>query len=157
MKGNQQLIDSLNSLLSDELSAVNQYFVHAEMMANWGYEKLHEKFEKRSIDEMKHAEILIGRILFLEGIPIVSNIHDINIGSDIVKQLEKDHFAEVGAIKAYNDAIVLAAQVKDHATKEILDKILSDEDRHIDEIEELQDQIAHMGVQIFLSVQTEDK
>lgn len=156
MKGNQQLIDTLNSLLSDELSAINQYFVHAEMMSNWGYVKLHEKFEKRSIDEMKHAEILIARILFLEGTPIVSNIHDINIGSDIVKQLEKDHFAEVGAIKAYNDAILLAAQVKDNATKEILEHILVDEDRHIDEIEELQDQVTQMGVQIFLSVQTSE-
>ena len=153
MKGNEKLIGVLNSLLSDELSATNQYIVHSEMNANWGYDKLHEYFEKRAIDEMKHAEKLIARILFLEGIPIVSNLHDINIGSDAVKQLEHDHFAEEGAIKAYNEAILLAGEVKDFATREILESILNDEDRHIDEIEELQDQISHMTLPLFLTTQ----
>jgi bacterioferritin len=155
MKGNQELIGTLNSLLSDELSAINQYMVHSEMSANWGYKKLHKYFEKRAIDEMKHAEKLIGRILFLEGLPTVSKLHDIKIGSDAVKQLENDHFAEEGAIKAYNTAIALAGDVKDFATQEVLKEILEDEDRHIDEIEELQDQISHMALPLFLSTQVE--
>lgn len=151
MKGNPELIKTLNSLLSDELSAINQYFVHAEMNENWGYTKLKENFEKRSIEEMRHAETLIGRILFLEGIPIVSNLHDIKIGKDATLQLANDHAAELDAIKAYNAAIVQAGEVKDYATREILEKILQDEDRHIDEIEELQDQIDHMTLPLFLT------
>ena len=153
MKGNPQLIETLNLLLSDELSAINQYIVHSEMCANWGYEKLHSRFEKRAIDEMKHAEKLISRILFLEGIPIVSNLKPIHIGADIVKQLENDRVAEEGAIAAYNAAIKLAGEVNDFATREILEEILNDEDEHIDKIEELQDQISHMTLPIFLTTQ----
>jgi len=153
MKGNTALIATLNSLLSDELSATNQYIVHSEMNANWGYKKLHEYFEKRAIDEMKHAEKLIARILFLEGLPTVSKLHDIKIGSDHNKQLEYDHKSELEAITAYNAAIVLAGEVKDFATREILEKILNDEDRHLDEIEELQDQISQMGLPLFLTTQ----
>lgn len=153
MKGNSQLIETLNSLLADELSAINQYIVHSEMCANWGYEKLHARFEKRAIDEMKHAEKLIARILFLEGIPIVSNLKPIHIGSDVVKQLENDHIAEEGAIAAYNAAIKLAGEVNDFATRELLEDILKDEDDHIDKIEELQDQVSHMTLPIFLTTQ----
>jgi bacterioferritin len=153
MKGNQELIETLNSLLADELSAINQYMVHSEMSASWGYEKLHKHFEKRAIDEMKHAEKLIGRILFLEGLPIVTILHSIKIGSDASKQLANDHFAEAGAIKAYNEAILFAGNVKDFATREVLEGILKDEDRHIDEIEELRDQISHMTLPIFLTTQ----
>ncbi len=153
MKGNQKLIEKLNSLLSDELTAINQYIVHAEMNSSWGYKKLHEHFEKRAINEMKHAEKLIERILFLEGIPIVSNLNKINIGPDISKQLDNDHSAEAEAIKSYNDGIKLAGELNDFATREILEKILNDEDEHIDKIEELQDQIKQMSQQIFLSTQ----
>jgi bacterioferritin len=153
MKGNQKLIETLNALLADELTAINQYMVHSEMCANWGYEKLHEHFEKRAIVEMKHAEKLIGRILFFEGIPIVSNLKEIHIGSDIPKQLANDHAAEEGAIAAYNAAIRLAGEVNDFATREVLEHILNDEDRHIDEIEELQDQISHMTLPVFLATQ----
>jgi len=153
MKGNQKLIEVLNSLLADELSAINQYMVHSEMCANWGYEKLHERVEKRAIEEMKHAEKLIARILFLEGIPVVSHLKDIHIGSDIEKQLAHDHAAEKGAVEAYNEAIILAGEVRDFATREVLEHILSDEDQHIDSIEELQDQIGHMSLPIFLTTQ----
>lgn len=153
MKGNPQLIECLNSLLADELTAINQYIVHSEMCANWGYEKLHARFEKRAIDEMKHAEKLIARILFLEGIPVVSNLKPIYIGSDVIKQLENDHAAEEEAIAAYNAAINLAGSVNDFATREILEHILNDEDEHIDKIEELQDQISHMTLPIFLTTQ----
>lgn len=153
MKGDPQLIAALNSLLADELSAINQYIVHSEMCADWGYEKLHSLFEKRAIDEMKHAEKLIGRILFLEGLPIVSNLNQIHIGGNVANQLENDHTAEEGAIAAYNAAIKLAGDVNDFATREILEEILNDEDEHIDKIEELQDQISHMTLPIFLTTQ----
>ena len=153
MKGNTQLIATLNALLADELTAVNQYMVHSEMCANWGYEKLHKHFEKRAIDEMKHAEKLIGRILFLEGMPVVSKLNPIHIGAEIPKMLHSDHEAEMGAIKSYNKAIELAGKVADFATRELLEKILKDEDAHIDGIEELQDQIGHMTLPIFLTTQ----
>jgi bacterioferritin len=153
MKGNPKLIATLNDLLADELTAINQYMVHSEMAHNWGYEKLHQHFEKRAIDEMKHAEQLIGRILFLEGSPTVSKYNKMSIGADVPKQLAGDRGLEMGAIKSYNEAIVLAGEVKDYATRQVLEKILQDEDRHIDQIEELQDQIQQMTLQIFLTTQ----
>jgi len=143
----------MNDLLADELTAINQYMVHSEMAEAWGYKKLHEAFEKRAIDEMKHAETLIGRILFLEGIPTVSKLNKMMIGADVPKQLAGDRGLEMMAIKAYNEAIVLAGEVKDFATRQILEKILGDEDKHIDQIEELQDQIQQMTLPIFLSHQ----
>jgi len=156
MKGNAKLIETMNSLLADELTAINQYMVHSEMCDNWGYEKLHKHFEKRAIDEMKHAEMLIGRILFLEGTPVVSSLRKITIGADVSKQLASDQAAETDAIKAYNDAIKLAGEAGDFATREILEKILNDEDRHMDGIEELQDQIGHMTLPIFLTTQVKE-
>jgi bacterioferritin len=143
----------MNSLLADELTAINQYMVHAEMSDNWGYEKLHKSVEKRSIDEMKHAEKLIARILFLEGIPIVSNLKTMHIGAEIPKQINNDHALEMDAVKAYNAAIMLAGEVGDFATRDLLESILKDEDRHIDEIEAMTDQISQMTLQVFLSTQ----
>ncbi len=156
MKGEKKIIETLNSLLADELTAINQYMVHSEMCANWGYEKLHKHFEKRAIDEMRHAEKLIGRILFLEGLPVVSRLKKISIGKDVSEQLKFDHLAEEDAIRAYNDAIVLCGELKDFATREVLEKILNDEDQHIDKIEELQDQISQMGAGIFLTTQVKE-
>jgi len=153
MKGNQKLIETLNSLLADELTAISQYMVHSEMSNSWGYEKLHKHFEKRAIDEMKHAEKLIGRILFLEGVPVVSNLRKMSIGAEIPDQLRNDHGLELGAVKAYNDAIVLSGEVGDFATRDLLQHILEDEDKHIDGIEELTDQINQMTLPIFLSTQ----
>jgi bacterioferritin len=153
VKGSAKLIETLNGLLADELTAINQYIVHSEMCANWGYEKLHNRFEKRAIMEMKHAEQLIARILFLEGQPIVSKLNNIKIGSDVAKMLEHDHAAEEIAIAGYNAAIKVAGDANDFATREIFEHILSDEDGHIDEIEELQDQVSQMTLPIFLSSQ----
>lgn len=153
MKGNEKLLAALNGLLADELTAINQYMVHSEMCDDWGYEKLHKHFEKRAIDEMKHAEKLIGRILFLEGIPIVSSLNKISIGATVPKQLDNDHAAELGAIKAYNEAIVLAGEVKDYATRDVLQSILNDEDAHMDDIEALQSKIEQMTLQVFLTTQ----
>ena len=151
MKGNEKLLKTLNALLADELAAINQYMVHAEMCESWGYSKLHELIQARAITEMKHGEKLIGRILFLEGKPVVSKLSNIDIGDDVPKMMAFDLAAEMRAIKAYNAAIKLATDVGDNATKEILDGILGDEDGHVDEIEEQRDQIEQMGIAIYLS------
>jgi bacterioferritin len=153
MKGDAKVLEVLNSLLADELTAVNQYIVHSEMCDNWGYDKLHKTIEKRAIDEMKHAEKLIGRILFLDGVPIVSKLNDIHIGADVPKMFGNDHIAEADAIKNYNAGIVVCGEARDYATREILEAILKDEDAHIDGIEVVQDEIGQMGPQVFLSTQ----
>lgn len=156
MKSDPKILKTLNSLLADELTAINQYMVHSEMCDDWGYEGLHKHFEKRAIDEMKHAEKLIGRILFLEGLPTVSLLKKISIGATVDKQLASDHAAEEGAILAYNEAIALASEVKDAATRDFLQGILNDEDAHIDGIESLQSQIEQMTLPTFLTTQVED-
>ena len=154
MKGNEKLIKKLDELLADELTAINQYMVHSEMCAAWGYGRLHESIEKRAVQEMKHAEKLIGRILFLEGKPTVSKLNPLNIGADVPKQIEFDLAAETQAVKNYNEAIHLANDVGDAATKTLLENILKDEDAHVDWLEEQLDQIAQMSVGIYLSAQT---
>ncbi|XUX00606.1 MAG: bacterioferritin [Dehalogenimonas sp.] len=155
MKGDTQLIATLNSLLADELTATNQYMVHAEMCENWGFDKLHKAIQKRAITEMKHAEKLIARILFLEGIPIVSEYRKMTIGADVPKMFANDLVLENGAVKSYNAAVKLARDVADNATRDILQAILDDEDGHVDEIETTQDQIGQMGIQVFLSTRIE--
>jgi len=156
MKGNEKLIQKLDQLLADELTAINQYMVHSEMCAGWGYDGLHKSIEKRAIQEMKHAEKLIGRILFLEGTPTVSKLNPIHIGADVPKQIEADTVAEMDAIRAYNEAIHLADEVGDGATRALLQSILGDEDAHLDWLEEQRDQIAQMGLPVYLSTQTEE-
>jgi bacterioferritin len=155
MKGNDKVIALLNELLSDELTAINQYMVHSEMCADWRYEKLHEAAEKRAIQEMKHAESLIGRILFLEGIPIVSNLKAIHIGATVDAQHRNDAEAEVGAIKAYNDGIKLTTEVGDNGTREMLEDILEDEEEHLDWLEAQLEQINQMGFQNYLVEQVD--
>jgi bacterioferritin len=153
MKGDANVLNELNALLSEELAAVNQYMVHAEMADNWGYERLDKMIQGRAIDEMKHAEKLIYRILFLEGIPIVSNLAAIHIGSDVPKMFSNDHQAELDAIAHYNRAIVVAGDAKDFATREVLEDILEQEDGHIDVIEANLDEMTQMGVQLYLAEQ----
>ena len=153
MKGSPKVIKVLNSLLASELTAVSQYIVHSEICENWGYEKLGGVIQKRAVEEMKHAEKLIARILFLEGIPIVSELGKMHIHADVPKMFASDHDAEDGAIKDYNEAIAVCGEAKDFATREILEHILTDEDRHIDDIEAVTDQIGQMGIQVFLSTQ----
>jgi bacterioferritin len=154
MKGDPKVIETLNTLLARELTVVNQYMVHAEMCDNWGYDKLHEDIQKRAKTEMKHAESLIGRIIFLEGVPVVSELERIHIGADVPKMFANDHEAELDAVIRYNAGIVICGESKDFATREILEHILNEEDNHVDSIEEVQDQIAQMGLQVFLSTQT---
>jgi len=151
MKGKPEIIDKLNFLLADELTAVNQYFVHAEECGDWGYEVLHESIEKRSIGEMKHAEKLISRILFLEGTPVVDKLNKMHIADSVPVMLENDKNAEVEAIKNYNEAIKLASELLDNGTKELLDSILKDEESHLDYIEEQLDQIEQMGLEHYLT------
>lgn len=153
MKGNSKVLAALNDLLADELTAINQYVVHAEMDENWGYGKLKKLVGARSITEMKHAEKLIERILFLEGTPVVSKLNVIRIGADVPKQLTHDLVAEMIAVKNYNSAIKVAMEAGDNATKEMLEAILKDEDGHVNQIEEKMDQIKQMGIQNFLAIQ----
>lgn len=150
MKGNEKVIESLNARLAEELTAINQYFVHAEMCENWGYERLHSMIRKRSIDEMKHAEKLIARILFLDGKPIVSNLNKMNIGKEVSEFHANDHSAEEDAIRSYNESIRLAMELGDNGSRELLESILKDEEEHIDLIEAQLDQIKQMGVQNYL-------
>jgi len=154
MKGNENLIVVLNELLADELTAINQYMVHSEMCADWRYEKLHEAAEARAIQEMKHAEKLIARILFLEGKPNVSNLKRIHIGNDVKEQLINDRMAEQEAVVAYNKGIQLAVEVADNGSRELLESILKDEEDHLDWLEGQLEQIKQMGIQNYLVEQT---
>jgi len=151
MKGKPEIIEKLNYLLADELTAVNQYFVHAEECGDWGYEALHESIEKRSIGEMKHAEKLISRILFLGGTPVVDKLNKIQIADTVPGMLENDKKAEEDAIMDYNKAIKLASDLLDNGTKELLDGILKDEEAHLDYIEAQLEQIEQMGLEQYLT------
>lgn len=156
MKGDEQLITTLNELLADELTAINQYIVHSEMCANWGYSQLHDVNEKRAIDEMRHAEKLIERLLYLEGRPVVSVLNPIHIGGEVAEQLQRDLEAEMGAVRSYNAAIRQAVEAADNGTRAILESILHDEEEHIDWLEAQLDQIQQMGAPNYLSMQLED-
>lgn len=155
MKGNDRVIETLNDLLADELSAINQYIVHSSMCEDWGYGELHDRIEKRAITEMKHAESLIERILFLDGKPVVSKLNKISIGAHVEAQIANDLAAEVEAVKAYNGGIRLAVEASDNGTRELLESILSDEEDHVDWLEAQRDQITHMGIQNYLVEQVD--
>ena len=153
MKGDTKVIECLNGLLANELTAISQYMVEAEMCENWGLNKLAEMEEKRAITEMKHAEAIIARILFLEGRPVVNKLNEIRIGEDVPKQFENDLASEMVAVRGYNAGIKLCTEVGDNATKEMLEGILKDEDAHVDQIEEQQDRVSKMGLQVYLGTQ----
>ena len=150
MKGNEKIIEHLNMRLAEELAAINQYMVHAEMCDNWKYKRLDETIQKPAITEMKHAEKLIARILFLEGIPVVSSLTKISIGAEVPKMHESDHGAEEVAVRGYNTTIRMAVEAGDNGTRELLQSILREEEDHIDWIEAQLDQIKQMGVQNYL-------
>ena len=150
MKGNDKIIKKLNALLADELTAIGQYIVHSEMCANWGYSKLHDAIKKRAIGEMKHAERLIERILFLEGTPDVSGMQKVVIGSDVEQQFKNDCDAEVEANKAYNDSIRLCYELKDNGTMELLQSNLKDEEEHLDWLETQLSLIKQIGNKNYL-------
>ena len=150
MKGNEKVIATLNVLLADELTAINQYIVHSEMCANWGYGKLHDAIEARAITEMRHAEKLIERLLFLEGRPIVSKRNDLHIGATVVDQFRDDEAAEAAAVTLYNEAVQQASELRDNGTRVILEGILHDEEEHLDWLETQLDQIQQMGLAQYL-------
>jgi len=150
MKGNEKVITILNAFLADELTAISQYMVHSEMCADWDYKKLHEAVEKRAIEEMKHAEKLIGRILFLEGKPVVSKLNPMSIGATVEEQLKNDADAETGAIKAYNEGIKICMEVGDSGSRELIEDNVEDEEEHLDWLEAQLDQIKQMGLQNYL-------
>jgi len=153
VKGEARIINSLNDRLREELTAINQYMVHSEMCASWGYERLHQAIEKQAVQEMHHAESLIGRILFLEGLPVVSKLDQIRIGKNVKEIVLNDLNAEQDAVKAYNESIKLAVQLGDNATRDLLAKILQEEEGHVDWAERQRDQIAQMGLEGYLSNQ----
>jgi bacterioferritin len=155
MKGNDKILAALNNLLSDELTAISQYMVHSEMCDNWQYAKLHKAVEERAITEMKHAEKLIARILFLDGTPIVSNLKKINVGADIEAQFANDLEAELGAVKGYNEGIRLAYDLGDNGSRELMDSILTDEEEHVDWLEAQIGQVKLMGLQAYLVEQVD--
>ena len=153
MKGNEKVIAMLNTQLADELTAISQYMVHSEICANWGFEKLHEAIEKQAIDEMKHAESLIGRILFLEGSPTVSKLHKIKIGRTVEEIVSIDEDDELDAVKAYNDSIAACEAAGDNGSADMLRKILQDEERHVEWGETQRELIKQMGLQNYLATQ----
>lgn len=155
MKGNEKMITALNALLADELTAINQYMVHSEMCENWGYNKLHKAIRAQSIDEMKHAEWLIERILFLEGSPAVSKLNQMRIGKTVLDMVTNDQDAEKQGIDAYNAAIKLGHEIGDEGSVELLTKILKMEEGHIDWAEMQRTQIDQMGIEKYLANQTE--
>jgi bacterioferritin len=155
MKGNDKLITTLNQLLADELTAISQYMVHAEMCDSWGYAKLHKAIEKQAYDEMHHAEWLIQRILFLEGTPVVSKLNPMRIGKSVQEIIGNDQNAEVDAIHSYNAAIGLAHEVADQASVDLLTTILKMEEGHVDWGESQRSQVEQMGLQNYLARQTE--
>ena len=155
MKGAQKVIEVLNSLLADELTAISQYMVHAEMCENWGYGKLHTAIRKQAMDEMHHAEWLIERIIFFEGAPTVSKLNAINIGKTVSEMINNDNNDELDAVHAYNDAIKLAREVEDQGTVDLLSKILIMEEDHVDWAEIQHAQIKQMGMENYLVNQTD--
>jgi bacterioferritin len=153
MKGDVKVIAELNARLAEELTAINQYFVHAEMCEDWHYGRLAEAIKKRSITEMKHAEKLIERILYLDGRPIVSQLNEMHIGASVPDMHKNDLAAEHGAVLVYNESIRIAVEAKDEGTKELLDAILTDEEDHVDWLEAQLTQIEQMGLEIYLAEQ----
>ncbi len=153
MKGSKEILTTLNQLLAEELTAISQYMVHSEMCDNWGYAKLHKAIEKQAIEEMKHAEWLIGRILYLEGTPVVSRLNKIKIGADVSAMLANDSLGEQTAVQLYNKAIQQARECVDGGTAELLTKILLMEEAHGDWLDQQHAIIGQVGLQVYLGKQ----
>lgn len=156
MKGNPKIIDALNAGLTIELTAINQYFCQAKMCKNWGLSRLAAKHYEESIGEMKHAEKLIDRILFLEGVPEIARYDVIRVGTDVKEQLENDLALESKGVKAYNEGVALAAQLSDNGTRELLEGILVESEEHVDWLETQLGLIDQVGLQLYLQHQIGD-
>jgi len=153
MKGSAKVLDVLNDILTAELTAINQYFIHARMCDNWGYERLCHKIREESIDEMKHADELIKRILFLEGVPNVQRYNKISIGETVKEQLELDLQMEYGAVERFRDGIALCRAEKDESSAEMLEDMLVSEERHVDWIETQLELVRQVGLENYLTEQ----
>ena len=153
MRGNAQVIKQLNLALREELTAINQYFLHAEMCHNWGYHGLGDFIRKQSIDEMKHAEELIERILFLDATPAMEYM-ELKVGTNVKNQLEADLQLETNAVAMYNKAVQISRDAGDDQSRELFSKLLKDEEEHVDWLEAQLHQIKEMGYERYLSNQT---
>jgi bacterioferritin len=153
MQGSPKVLAALNEALKEELTAINQYFLHGEMCENWHYSKLADHIRKESIDEMRHAEALIERILFLDGIPIMTEAMQLTIGSNVQAQLESDLKLEINAVAMYNRFVQLARDEADNASRELFERLLRDEEAHVDWLEAQVHQIRELGYERYLSQQ----
>ena len=153
MKGKPEVIEILAKMLKEELGAISEYFIHAEMCESWGYKKLSDHTKKESINEMKHAEKLIERILFLEGIPNLNDMPKLNVGKDVKSQFQNDLDLEKNAVAEYNAGIAACRKAGDHASADLLQTILADEEEHVDFLEEQLGLIDQIGIQNFLAQQ----
>jgi bacterioferritin len=153
MQGNPKVIAELNAALKEELTAINQYFLHAEMCENWKYEKLAGYIKKQSIDEMKHAEVLIERILFLDGTPNMTELMRINVGQNVREQIESDLRLEIEAVGMYNNAVRISREEGDNASRELFERLLKDEEDHVDWLEAQVHQMKEMGYERYLTQQ----
>jgi bacterioferritin len=153
VKGNDEVVQLLNQLLTNELTAINQYFVHAKMCENWGYERLAAKIRDESIDEMRHADQVIGRILFLEGVPNLQRYHKVRVGETVKEQLEADLQLEYAAVTFLNQGIEACRKAGDNATEDLMTKILVGEEQHTDWLETQLEQIRQIGEQNYLAQQ----
>ena len=153
MKGNEEVLSLLNQLLTNELTAINQYFIHAKMCENWGYERLAAKVREESIDEMRHADLVISRILFLEGVPNLQRYHKLRVGETVKEQLESDLQVEYAAIQFLNQAIEVSRKTGDNATEDLMSKILVGEEQHTDWLETQLELIRQVGEQNYLAQQ----
>jgi bacterioferritin len=153
MQGNPRIIETLNDVLTAELTAINQYFIHAKMCANWGYDRLAEHIKDESIDEMKHADAIIERILFLEGVPNMQRLYPVRVGETVKEQFELDLQVEVEAVKRFNDGVALAVEVGDNATRHMLEEMLVSEEDHADWLETQLEAMRQVGEQNYLAQQ----
>ncbi|HEV3485749.1 MAG TPA: bacterioferritin [Vicinamibacterales bacterium] len=153
MKGDTKIIEILNDVLTAELTAINQYFVHAEMCENWGYDRLHHIIRKHSIGEMKHAEELIERVLFLDGVPNVQKLDKINIGENVPEIMKADYALEMEALPRLNKGIETCRERGDNNSRHLLEEILEDEEKHVDWLEAQLALIDQVGVQNYLAAQ----
>jgi bacterioferritin len=153
MQGNPRIIETLNDVLTAELTAINQYFIHAKMCANWGYDRLAEHIRDESIDEMKHADSIIERILFLEGVPNMQRLYPVRVGETVKEQFELDLQVEYEAVKRFNDGIALAVELADNATRHMLEEMLVSEESHADWLETQLEAMRQVGEQNYLAQQ----
>ena len=156
MKGNDQILSLLNDLLTNELTAINQYFVHAKMCQNGGYERLGDKLREESIDEMKHADMVISRILFLEGVPNLQKLNKLRVGETVREQLESDLQLEYSAIAFLNQGVAASRELGDNASKDLFERILVSEEEHTDWIETQLDLIGRVGEPAYLQSKIDD-